>query len=474
MTKKFGRRTTAVVASLLLSTLLTCLAVYEQIEISSLVARNNYLREDLNETSDLLNLTKSELSSLHEDYSTLLRSYNNLSARLLSLENSLALLSEALEHLDTPIIFFDKSIYYPTQEAFWNRTLSLLSVGITVLDKDVLLNSITVNVSSSIDYREVKLNRSTSGVFSGKVLAKALRLDENIADSNVLNVRYGGRIAATYNYRMQTTALVLFPKWIGGEMGSSEWAMFKVFDSNGVLLVDYGRIGLQYNPVFIGNYALANYQEYLNTANTSFKDKFLVQANWFVKNAKPKIDFGVWEYTFDWPWNAYNVTVPYVSALAQGNGLSVLARAYIMTGNVTYLEVAETAMKSFEYEMNEGGVRHTDSDGVWYEEIADEGAISGKVLNGFIGSLMRLYEFSFGVNDAQGFALFGEGMRTLTANIHQFDTGSWSYYDLLSHSLASTDYHKAHISQLKIMYELTGNNTFLEYSNKFESYLRMR
>jgi len=368
------------------------------------------------------------------------------------------------------MLFFEKSIYYPTQEAFWNQSCSLIPIRIIMIDQGVVWNSIIVDVSSSIDFKEVTLRKNSSGVFSGEILAKGLRLDESITNSSVFSVRYGDTITATYGER-QTTALFLFPKWMGGEMGASERSMFKAFDSDGVLLVNYGSYGLQYNPVFIGIYALDNYQEYLNTANASFRDKFLIQANWFVRNARLKGNFSVWEYTFDWPWNVYNVTVPYVSALAQGNGLSVLVRAYIMTGNATYLEVAETAMKSFEFEMNEGGVRYTDSGGVWYEELADEGARSGKVLNGFMGALMRLYEFSFGANNTEAFALFEEGTDTLAANLYRYDTGSGSYYDLLTHSPASLDYHKAHIGQLRIMYELTGINTFLEYSNRFQSYL---
>lgn len=43
-----------IVASLVLSKLLTCLVAYEQTEISSLAARNNHLNEDLDEVSSLM------------------------------------------------------------------------------------------------------------------------------------------------------------------------------------------------------------------------------------------------------------------------------------------------------------------------------------------------------------------------------------------------------------------------------------
>lgn len=283
-------------------------------------------------------------------------------------------------------------------------------------------------------------------------------------------MRYGDRIFAVYN-EIIANAFFVFPKSFGEDADYSYWENW-AFDPQGIPLVNYGgSVGLQYNPVFVGGYALANYQEYLNTGKKSFREKFFAMANWFVETAQPKGDFSVWEFGFPWPWGSYNVTVPYVSALAQGSGLSVLVRAYISSRNSTYLEVAKSAMMSFKFDMNEGGVRYTDADGVWYEEMADKGAVSGKVLNGFLSALMNLYEYSFGANDAQGYALFFEGVNSLSKNLYRYDTGSWSYYDLLHHSPASLDYHKMHIEQLKTVYKLTNDKTFLEYSDKFQSYV---
>jgi hypothetical protein len=246
-----------------------------------------------------------------------------------------------------------------------------------------------------------------------------------------------------------------------------------LFDQEGIPIVDYGgTIGIQYNPVTISQYALAQYQTYLVTKNETFKEKFVLQANWLAKNAKQKDNFSVWEYNFNWP--DYYATAPFVSAMAQGEGLSVLTRAYLLTRNATYLDVAETSMKSFEVEMNMSGVRYTDSSGVWFEEIADTENPSSKVLNGFIFALLGLYEYSFVTNSSKGYALFWEGTHTLSANLYRYDTGSWSYYDLLHYSPASLGYHKLHIELLKTMYKLTNLEVFLYYSNKFQSYISLK
>lgn len=474
MGRNFTKRTIAVVASLVLSTLLICLVAYEQTEISSLAARNDHLNEELDEISSLMNGTRLELSSLYEYYSVLLESYSNLSARLQSLESSVALLSEALGHLDTPIVFFDKSIYYPTQEVFWNQDAAVVPVATTILDKNANSYSITVRISSSCGCKEVQLHRIIHGVFSATAYVRWLGANQTMQEDSYLYARYGDRIVASYNSLTTATALFAFPKQSGEDGDYSYWKTW-AFDPQGIPLVNYGgSIGLQYNPVFVGGYALANYQEYLNTGSASFREKFFDMADWLVETAHQNGNFSVWEYDFPWPWGGSNVTVPYVSGLAQGVGMSVLIRAYFLSGNSAYLEVGKSAMLSFGTEMDEGGVRYTDSDGVWYEELADEGGVSGKVLNGFLCALINLYEYYSGLNDTAGFRFFFEGANSLSRNMYRYDTGSWSYYDLLHHGLASLGYHKMHIEQLRIMYRLTNDETFLYYSDRFQSYLENR
>jgi len=376
-------------------------------------------------------------------------------------------------------IYFDRSMYYPEVRVFWEPNLSV-PIEIRVVDRDVNGNSVKVNVSSSIDSKEVTLTKDILGVFSGTVFAVGIGLmGEPILNTSILNVRYGDEIIAEYfdmssGNNFTASALFVFPHYVietcFNNVDSWESASNVVFDSNGIPLVNYGSsIGLQYNPVTISQYALANYHVYLSTGNTTRREKFLAQANWLVENATQKGNFSVWEYNFDWP--SYGCTKPWVSAMSQGEGLSVLARAYVLTGNVSYIDVAEEAILAFEVEMSAGGVRYTDSSGVWYEECADEGAPSGKVLNGFIFALLGLYEYSFETNNSKGWTFFWEGTETLSNNIYRYDTGSWSYYDLLHHGFAPLGYHKLHVEQLRAMYELTDDEMSLYYSDRFQSYI---
>jgi len=447
------------IVGVVLALLLVGIIVFEQFEIINL--RNSYDEQITN----LNNTFNERITHLNNTYNVLNTSYYQTLSPLQQVTNSL--------NSCAPTIYFDKTAYYPNTEVFWKPNVSV-PIEVTVVDYNVDFDFVTIKISSSVDSKEMTLAKTNPGVFKETILTVGLKLGESISNISSFNARYGDVIIAQYFDTFKGSiatagALFGFPKYVLDKESVSLDA-WKLFDSEGVPLVNYGSpIGIQYNPVTVSQYALANYHMYVTTRNSTFRETFLVQANWLVKNAEQKGNFSVWEYKFDWP--DYRLTNPWVSAMAQGEGLSVLTRAYVLTGNTTYLDVAETAMRSFEVEMNSGGVRYTDSDGVWYEEGADAGAPSSKILNGFIFALFGLYEYSFETNNSRGYELFWEGSRTLSANLYRYDTGSWSYYDLLYYRPASSGYHKLHIDQLRTMYELTSSEIFLVYSNKFQSYI---
>jgi hypothetical protein len=443
---------------------------YQQSEISMLSTQKDALEASILQASGQ---ASSLTAHYEEEIVELTRAYSLLNSSYLELLRSQ---SEAAGLLGGHV-FFGKIVYSPSAEAFWDSNAQV-SIDVIVVDCESDADHVTARVSSGIHTKEVILDRTGVGMFKGSVLAVGLRPSESISDTGQLNVRYGSLLIAEYDKSfdgLTATAVALFEYPVhvtSSENTVVDFQPWGLVDSEGVPLVYYGSsLGAQYNPTIICDYALTNYDMYVTTGNFTFWRNLLTQANWLVKNSVQKGDFSVWEYRFDWPWGNYNATDPFVSALAQGEGLSVLTRAYVLTGNETYLDVAEASVRSFGVEMDLGGVRHTDADGVWYEEIADAGAHSGKVLNGFMNALFGLYEFWFETGNDNAYSLFFEGTHTLSENIYRYDTGSWSYYDLLHHSAASLSYHKQHIAQLRIMYQLTGIEIFSVYSDKFQSYI---
>ena len=54
-------------------------------------------------------------------------------------------------------------------------------------------------------------------------------------------------------------------------------------------------------------------------------------------------------------------------------------------------------------------------------------------------------------------------------NLHRFDCKYWSLYDM-SNRITSPFYHKLHLAQLKVMYDLTGQKIFNDYYEKWLKY----
>ncbi|KAK6011313.1 D-glucuronyl C5-epimerase [Ostertagia ostertagi] len=161
--------------------------------------------------------------------------------------------------------------------------------------------------------------------------------------------------------------------------------------------------------------------------------------------------------------------------MAQGHALSLLTRAYAATKNATYLAVASKALDLFEKDASAGGVRNKLFGNDWYEEYPT--SPGSYVLNGFIYSLIGLYDFKnvklgdealelkvrHGVERAS--KLFSTGMASLRALLPLYDTGSGSIYDLRHMGLSCRTRYL-----LKWLVQITGDNTLNETADRWIAY----
>jgi len=247
------------------------------------------------------------------------------------------------------------------------------------------------------------------------------------------------------------------------------------YDEQGIPMLNYhGSVGLQYNPIAIAQYGLGNYNLFCRTNALERYRKFLKVADWLVANLEQNLaGLWVWNHHFDWEYRD-TLKAPWYSALSQGQGISVLVRAYKKTKEERYLAAAEKAFESFNREVNEGGVTYTDDNGyVWFEEtIVDPPT---HILNGFLWALWGIHDYFLLTKQTKAKELFEEGVRTLKKNLQDFDIGFWSLYEQSGTRLkmiASPFYHSLHIVQLKVMYKLTERDFFKEYAEKWEGYQR--
>lgn len=256
-------------------------------------------------------------------------------------------------------------------------------------------------------------------------------------------------------------------------LGTNSPGSIKV-NNDGIPVVNYGYrdgiyIGEAMSPLAVAAAAIDYYDEFIESGDEEAKNYFLNCINWLNTS---KIDTGecyLWAY--DFPDPGYGITEKYYSSLAQGSIMLSYERAYRLTGEDRYLKLAESAMLSLDTPIDEGGVLYRDSDSIgnWYCEIvSDEVANPPFILNGHMDVLLFLYEYYERTDSEYALELFEEGLAQLEVSLCDYDTGSWTYYDLEKNF--SYDYHYTHIKQLESLYEITGNEILLEYKNKWSSY----
>lgn len=249
------------------------------------------------------------------------------------------------------------------------------------------------------------------------------------------------------------------------------------YDSDGIPLLDYhGKLGLQYNPIAIAQYGLGNYNLFRRTGTAERRRKCLAVADWLVAHLEQNpAGLWVWNHHFDWEYRTL-LKSPWYSALAQGQGISLLVRAYRETGHATYLEAAKRAFVPFLKTVDEGGVVVVDKSGhTWFEEYIVSPPTH--ILNGFIWASWGVYDYFLATGELRAKQLFNRAVQTLASNLHRYDVGFWSLYEQSGtwlKMLASPFYHRLHIVQLEILYRLTGEGIFQRYAAQWEGYRRSR
>jgi hypothetical protein len=265
--------------------------------------------------------------------------------------------------------------------------------------------------------------------------------------------------------------LQLMPAYFDGSMPNDSLAR----DANGVILARYSW-GTEYNPVTIEQAALRYYDRWLIDTTDEKKaadhDAMFAQVNWLMANQSSD---GRWFYQFRWG----SQPRPWWSGLAEGQGISVLLRAYSMTRDAAYLTAIARARATFERPQASLGVQKSFSykgTYVVYEEYLVGGCQN--VLNGWMFALVALYEDAVYLDDPMAswdLMAADRGVGALRAMLPLYDSGGWSYYNRLSAaspgSYASSHYHQVHIQELRFLNSVTGDPTLLKYADRFQGYL---
>lgn len=193
-----------------------------------------------------------------------------------------------------------------------------------------------------------------------------------------------------------------------------------------------------YFSIGIFQYGLGAYDLYLKNGDNDMLEKTINCADWAINNQQ---DDGSW-VTFAHE----NKEKPY-SAMAQGEGISLLIRAYIATKSEKYIKSAHKARDFMLKSIDDGGTTEYRDNEIFLYEFVYEPV----VLNGWIFSLWGLRDYYIFTKDGRTKEVFAAALKTLEKTLQYFDNGYWSKYDI-EKRICSPFYHSLHIAQLNVMY----------------------
>ena len=208
-------------------------------------------------------------------------------------------------------------------------------------------------------------------------------------------------------------------------------------------------------PVAIFQYGLGCYDLYLETHEECYIKKFMQCVQWTVKHQDEK---GRWNN-----FSHYKPEYPY-SSMAQGEGTSLLVRAYKHTGDSSYIEAAKRAIDYMILPLEKGGTSKYINDDIYLMEYT----FKGMVLNGSIFSWWGLYDYVLATKDTGGYkSIMDVSLNSLVKVLPNYKGSYWSVYSE-DGLIASPFYHNLHIAQMQAMYQLTGVDIFNDYSRRWK------
>lgn len=218
-----------------------------------------------------------------------------------------------------------------------------------------------------------------------------------------------------------------------------------------------------HNPVSGSLYALRQHTDTYHAAVNSGMNYsgFLIHARHLRTSQDSN---GGWQYPISVA--RYGVAPGWYSAMAQGLAISVMLRAYDLTGEQSYFDAAGLASNLLLSPLSEGGCADYDESGrPFLEECPTDPP--NHVLNGAILALIGLRELEArtGGNNHEAVA------KRLSAQLTEFDLGYWSRYDLRFSAPATQAYHSLHISLLRIAGDMLSDPFFKSMAIRWRSYL---
>src|SRR5574344_571102 len=200
-------------------------------------------------------------------------------------------------------------------------------------------------------------------------------------------------------------------------------------------------------PIQVFQFGLGSFDCYLQTKNERYLESFWKCVNFATSTVNHE---GGW-ITFPKEKNPY-------SSMAQGEGISLLSRAFLLSKDNKLLDIINKSMLFLKKETMKNG-----DNGPLFYEFADKPI----VLNGMIFTIFGIFDYSLLTKKENDRIFFLSCVKALKEILPSFDCKHWCLYRE-DNRLSSRFYMKIHVAQLQALYKITNEEIFLFYSNKWK------
>lgn len=128
--------------------------------------------------------------------------------------------------------------------------------------------------------------------------------------------------------------------------------------------------------------------------------------------------------------------------------------------------MAKRAIDFMLLSISEGGTTKYDNNDVYFYECPGDPLI----LNGWIFSIWGLYDYYISTQDYEIKRILEASLLSLKNKLSEFDIKYWSNYEEGEKRISSPFYHKLHIAQLRVMYDLFNDDIYKNYAYIWENY----
>lgn len=240
-----------------------------------------------------------------------------------------------------------------------------------------------------------------------------------------------------------------------------------IHDASGVRMALVG--GRLYDhPVGQAQYGLLNVTSYVRTHDMFYLDRAIAQADRLV--AKRVVSGGAYFFPYRYahrigPSSTDLQRPPWYSAMAQGLAVALFCRLYAVTHSSSWLAYAGLAFAALTHGPSSTApwVSRVDSGGyLWFEEYPIEPASSSdRTYNGFMFTVIGVYEYWHTTHSATAAALFDGGATTIRRMFPLYRQPGWiSRYCLAHPANQSAGYHAIHEGRLLTLYSMTHDPAF--------------